>query len=288
MKTTTLHTFHPIWKNKRFYIVDNCYDPYTRNKNLKFINDNQIKCIVSQDNDLSYLSECPDIEFVICSSESNHLETLYKLRKLKGLSLSTDDTDFDFSKLTASLSFLHTKYESHNKSWLNNTAISTLSLYDYETENLSWLSELRNKNKLELFEIDSYRKFRSLIGLKALSNIKVLILNYCRQLTDITEIYSLDSLQVLHFYDNPRVKQLDLHRLTTLTELYLIDWETLKPKTVDSLSFISSLPNLQTFWSNYNIKDGDLSLLLGLSDVEIFQDRSHYNIKRKNLPHKEK
>lgn len=122
-------------------------------------------------------------------------------------------------------------------------------------------------------------------GLKELSNLEILILNYCRQLSDIGEISELGKLKVLQFYDNPRAKDLPLDCLTALEELYLIDLETSSPRTLDTLAFLESMPNLHIFWSNYNILNGDLGLLLRLKDVDIFKDRKHYNIRNKDLPH---
>ena len=96
IKYSSLSTFNSTWKNKPFLIVDNCYDPYTRNKYLKYINDNGVKYLVSQDYDLSYLLDCPKVEFVLCSSESNHLEALYSLHNLK---------DYHFPLTTIPLTF---------------------------------------------------------------------------------------------------------------------------------------------------------------------------------------
>ena len=273
-------------EKKRLLLVDNCYDLYTRNQYLKYINDNNVTHIISQDYDLSYLSDCPNVEFVVCSPESNHLDALYSLHNLKGLSLSTDDNSFDFSKLSPTLSFLRTRYERQNKSWLNCNTISELSLFGYETKNLLWLSELKNKRNLKTLEIyTSYRKFCTLNGLKELVNLEVLILDYCRQLSDIEEITELSKLKVLQCSDISSAKDLPLDCLKTLEELYLIDLAITKPRSIDTLSFLKSMPQLHTFWSNYNILDGDLSLLLRLKDVDIFPDRKHYNLKNSELPH---
>lgn len=283
-----LPTCNPAWQGKSFLVVDDCYDIYSRDLYIRYINDNAVKCIASQDHDLSYLSDCPDVEYLLCDPESNHLDTLYSLRNLKGLTLFTDDNDFDFSKLTA-LSFLQTKYECRNKSWLDSGSVREMSLIDYETGTLRWLSDLRGKEQLSALEIyTSYGKFRSLNGLKELSALETLILNYCRQLTDIEEIAELESLKVLRFHDNPRAKDLPLNRLTSLEELYMIDFETQKSRTLDTLAFIGSMPRLHTFVSNYNVLDGDLSLLLGLKNADILRDRKHYNIKNEDLPHTKK
>lgn len=83
IKYRRLPTNNSAWKEKSFLVVDNCYDLYTRNQYIKYINDNEVKYIASQDYDLSYLSDCPDIEFLLCSSESNHLEALYSFAQFK-------------------------------------------------------------------------------------------------------------------------------------------------------------------------------------------------------------
>lgn len=286
IKYQPFNTHTCTWKRIRLLLVDNCYDRYIRNQYVKYINDNKVTHIISQDDDLSYLADCPNIEFIACSPESNHLDTLYSLRNLRGLSFWTNDNSFDFSKLSPTLLFLRTKYESENKSWLNNSTISELSLIEYETENLLWLSKLKNKITLKTFEIYvSYRKFCALNGLKELVNLEGLILDYCRQLSDIVEITKLPNLKTLQFFDIPRVKDLPLDCLKTLEELYLIDMESTRTHSLDSLSFLKSMPKLHTFWSNYNILSGDLNLLLRLKDVDTFPDRKHYNLKNSDLPH---
>lgn len=75
------------------------------------------------------------------------------MHNLKGLSLSTNDNSFDFSNLSPSLPFLQTEYEYQNTSWLYSSSISELSPIRCETENLRWLSEMKNRDKLRTFEI---------------------------------------------------------------------------------------------------------------------------------------
>lgn len=284
----TLQSVYSAYRQKDFqdwFVVDNCYDPYTRNKNLTYIREHGITKIWSKDDDISYLQELPHTEAVRCSRESVHLDTLYTLPHLKILSLETDDASFDFSKLSSKLSYLLTKFEKKNKSWQNHSSITGLTLQDYETDDFSWANGYANSQQIRVLQVEcSFRKFKSCRGLHAFANLEFLNLDYCRQLEDIDDLYALSHLRVLHWHDNPKIAEFHFEALTSLEELYLIDKEVEHPKKLPSVSFVKLLPKLKVFHTNRIIQDGDLSPLLSLEDVDIFQDRKKYNVRQTDLP----
>lgn len=101
---------------------------------------------------------------------------------------------------------------------------------------------------------------------------------------DIDDLYALSHLRVLHWHDNPKIAEFHFEALTSLEELYLIDKEVEHPKKLPSVSFVKLLPKLKVFHTNRIIQDGDLSPLLSLEDVDIFQDRKNYNVRQTDLP----
>lgn len=270
-----------------FLHIDNAYELRRKIRYIDFINQHNIKNIYSQDYDISYLKECPRVEFVVLSKEAYNLDVLYQLENLKGLVLATDDLEFDFSKLSNKFSTLFTSYESKNKTWLNSVTITGLSFSDFRTLNLNFLSKLTNKDNLKFFEIGfSYAKFQSLKGIENIANIESLILNYCRQLKDISDIYQLKKLRFLRLSDNPKCREIDYTKFTNLEELYLVDTERTESYKIKSIDFIQKLKKLKVFETDYNILDGDLTPLLRLKHSDIFQDRKHYNLKKCDLPSK--
>jgi len=285
----SINTQIPTLQDKQLLIVDNYYDEYIKLQYLKHIRASGIKYIWSQDNDLSYLSEMPDIECIAASNEAVSIEALYALNELKYLCLGTDNLEFDYALLSASLEYLHTKYETANKSWLNLETLKALEFTDFSTVDLQLLHSCKSKQQIEQFAVNvSFGKFKALNGIEALANLKFLGLNYCRRLEDITAIKQLKKLKTLHIFDAiQRLNLLPVFELTNLEELYLISGDEGGKKTINSIKLLNNLPNLKRCVTNYNILDGDLKPLLKLEHAEIIEDKNHYNLKDKKLPKKE-
>lgn len=277
-------TEHQFFKKMQYLIVDNCYDPYCRNRYLKYINENEIKAIYSQDYDLSYLSECPSVEAVIADRESNRLEALYSLKRLKMLALSTDDEKFDYTKLSSELTFLFMQGDSKNKSWLDLSSLKGLSFSDYSQKDLSLMEKFQGKDELSFFEIDcSFAKFLSLNGLSNFSHLKSLILSYCRKLKDFSELTKCKEIEELLLYDDPHVDDFDFSQLVTLKKFHLYDKETVrKKKALPSISFLDAMPLLEEFETDRIILDGGVKRLLKLREAKLYTWKSFYNIKKNN------
>lgn len=264
----------------RWFIVDNCYDPYTRMKNISHIRQNHVTRVVSKDDDLSYLYEIPEMEGISCSRESNHLEALYCLKDLKILSLATDDLSFDFAKLSPKLKTLVTEFEKENKSWMNHASLTGLVLKQYATPDLSWAYEYANRGNIKALEIDSsYAKFKDLKGLEAFTNLEFLCLSYCRQLREISPLYELKHLKVLHWHDNPKVPEPALERLQSLEELYLVDREREHRRKIPTISFVKEMPNLKIFETDRKVEDRNLKPLRALDMARIFDVYTRYNVR---------
>lgn len=116
----------------------------------------------------------------------------------------------------------------------------------------------------------------------------LLFVNYLKKLKTINKLACLKSLEMLKISDCNGVEELEetFSQLKTLKELSILTLtlETVAPQYLKSLSFIKEMKALQSFKSNYVIVDKDLTPLLRLKNAEIFEDKSYYKIKNKNLP----
>lgn len=284
IKFTGLNTLHPVWKDKRYFVAENCNDPNARAKNVACIYENHIKYIFSQSCDLGFLADCPDAEFVICPPGSTSLQTLCGLKKLKGLALATDDLSFDFAALE-SLEFLSTSPEAKNKSWLRSESLSALSFPEYRLPDLSLLGGSDYGENLRYLEIlFSPARFRSLGGIGALTRLKSLAVTGCSRLADARELFTLSSLKTLVLSDNPRLKEFEWDKLVSLEELRLWDSQTARARRLPTLAFLRSMPAMKRFSTDWVVEDGDLTPLLALEDADVCRDHRHYNLKRSMLP----
>lgn len=122
------------------------------------------------------------------------------------------------------------------------------------------LEGLRALIKLRSLRLGDMRKLHSLKGIEGLALLEKLEINTCRKISSVEEISSLANLRELYL-DN------------------MGDIQSLKP-----LASLSQLRRI-TFVESTNIRDGDLSPLLGFPNLELvsFQDRPHYSHRREEF-----
>lgn len=278
------NTAHSFWSKQRYLIVDNCYDPYVKNRYREYINGNHVKYIFSRDNDLSYLEEFPFVEGVIADRESYNLNSLYLLKDLKMLYLNTTDLSFNYSKLSNSVEQLFFDGDISNFSWLKMLKLKGVSFSNYGIKDLSWIKNFLSKENITFFEITcSLGKFISTAGIEDLVNCKELVFDYCRKLKDISAIYSLSNLEDLRFSDNPKVELEDFSSFPKLQKLYLVDSETERKRAIENLNFLDDLPRLKSFVTDYIILDGNVKRLLSLQEARLFTWKNYYNAPKRKL-----
>ena len=129
-------------------------------------------------------------------------------------------------------------------------------------------------------------RIKTLDGIENFPSLRYFAADYCKKLKSIKELACLKSLETLKISDCNGVEDLEetFSQLTTLKELTILTLETVAPQYLKSLSIIKEKKALQSFRSNYVIVDKDLTPLLRLKNAEIFEDKSYYKIKNKNLP----
>ena len=94
-------------------------------------------------------------------------------------------------------------------------------------------------------------------------------------------------MEELDIWDCTKIRDLE-STLSTLIQIKNLTINTLELNSkmhLKNLVFLKDLGNLETFATNYKIKDGDLNNLLVLKDANITRFYKNYNLKDKDLPH---
>lgn len=223
--------------------------------------------------DFSFLKELDFVEEVYISSNINP-EDLYNLKKLKRIitNVTKNKPSINYSKFTH-LEYLSIDWYDAFPDLSHNKSLKELVIWKYKPKSKS-LEELKLPKGLEklkitesniedlagvdlknLLQFESHycRSLRSLNGLKEfVPSLKVLILDYCKNLVQYNEIqYGLKLEKII---------------LGDCGDLPTIKW-------------LKSLKNVEHF-SFYNTKlvDGDTSPCSGIKYVS-FKNARHYNLK---------
>jgi Leucine-rich repeat (LRR) protein len=246
-------------------------------KELNFIKRNNIKSVsieCSKIKDISFLEEINFIEDVTLNSSFENYLGLYFLFNLKRITINVDDNypKFDYSKFTY-LEYLSIDWYKNFPDLSNNSNLKILTIWKYKPKSKAF-EELQLPDNLESLKItesninDFYglrisklkkieghycRNLKSLNGIDKVSqNLEVLILDYCKKLTDYNELKKCLNLKKIILGDCG-----DIPSLKWLTKLNYV-------------SYFS-------FW-NTKVVDGDLLPCKGIKHVS-FKNSRHYNYK---------
>ena len=266
-------------------IIDNAYDSYTLNCLIKYYESNNILFLQSQDNDLNYLDRFSNVEYLSLPQEAYNFDNLNRLTKLKGLSIYSSKIDMIDENILKKLQYLNIIYDDKTK--VDFTALDSLKFL--RIVNCPFV-DLCIYNSLEYLELNYCKKIINLNFLDNLTTLKNLILSYLPALNNIKGLerfeYNLEKISIIDCKKVDNV-ELTLSKLKELKEIQIITEEIETKLELKSLCFIKELVKLESFTTNYKIEDGDLSYLLKLNDVIIIPFYKHYNLKDKDLPHKE-
>lgn len=274
-----------FFNNENGIIVDNAYDAYTLNRLIEHYVKNDVLFIQSQDHDLNYLDRFANVEFLSLPQEAFNFDKLNELNNLKGLSIYSSKIHLVDEKILNGLEFLDIIYDDKTDvDFKNFKSLKSLRVVNCPAVKLSVF------NSLEYLELNYCKKITTLDFLNQLKSIRHLRLSYLPALTNINSLKKFNQyLERIDIYDCRKIDNLDL-TLSVLKKLNEIQITTLnddRKMKFKSLNFINELLELEVFVTNYKIEDGDLSYLLNLKDVTIVPFYSHYNLKDKELPHKE-
>lgn len=262
--------------------VDNVYDNTIFYRAINEINEKKIEHYKSNDYDLSILKHCPTIKYISISGEAT-LNDLIGLENIRGIKIGLpigDNESFDFCRLPH-VNMLAIHADGKNRTWMKMDWLKKLYIHEYLNSDLKAFS-MRGLEELTL----DMSRIKTLDGIENFPSLRYFAADYCKKLKSIKELACLKSLETLKISDCNGVEDLEetFSQLTTLKELTILTLETVAPQYLKSLSFIKEMKALQSFRSNYVIVDKDLTPLLRLKNAEIFEDKSYYKIKNKNLP----
>lgn len=266
-------------------IIDNMYDDYLKNQQLKVIANNKINYILSQDNDLSYLNHdvFKSVDFLTISKEAENIECIYNLSNLQGIKLySSVLKKIEIEKLE-SLNMIYIIYDESFDLTKIPKNINKVGLRFYKGSTLNELVELKS---LVSIRIDNSSSVVNLNGIQELKLLECLTLDYCKKLYDISALKNCNSLISIKISDCPRIEDVFgvLEKLDKVENLELTYSETANKK-ISSIVGLKNMIKLRSFTTNYQIIDGNLYPLIRLKSVNILKWYKNYNIKDRDLPH---
>ena len=267
--------------------IDNAYDLYTLSQYKKIIKEEQIDYIVSQDYDLSYLTNYTSIKFLSVPDEVDDIEYIYLLKDLTGLRAKSGIINkLDLSKFTnlSSVYIVEDEYNQIDYNQLKN--INNIYLDQFKFTDLSFIKkDFQVKN---LF-IDFCSKLTSLKGIENLNNLETIHLEYCLKLSDISSLSKFNnSLTSLKIIDCIKILNLEtIYNFHNIKTLELLNRETSVSQKIQSLSFLDNFKSPEYFMTNYKVLDCNLKPLLRLKDVSILEFYKKYNLKDRDLPHED-
>lgn len=261
----------------------------TLDEHIAFINEHQLeKALVIADR-IDFLPLCPSLQYLwIIPSDSAPDEfdfsPLYQLPQIKYLKCETqyginkkNGGFLDYSKICGiqSLDIDYSKFDLHFE---RISSLKTLLLRHYG-KRMSSLKDVLLSENVDVLEL-SFCGFQSLGGIGVAKSMKVVHLEYCRGLEDISALEDVkDSLVSLNIINCPRITDFSvLSQLRNLEDLRLKGSNVLP-----NLSFLRQLPNLRTFVLKMDVLDGDLKPCLNIPCV-FCNDKKHFSHKNNDLP----
>ena len=136
--------------------------------------------------------------------------------------------------------------------------LESLTILNAPVGNLFGLGPLK---RLRYLRLGNLRRLASLAGVESLAALEELNVDTCSRVSSINEVSSLSRLRKLHLSNDGEIKS-----LKPLAKLNRLEWVTFAEST--------------------NIRDGDLSPLIGLKENlsrVSFQNRRHYSHRREDF-----
>lgn len=121
------------------------------------------------------------------------IEALYTLNNLKKLTCENKKIIFDYSKFN-NLEELYIHYHKKSQNFPTLSSLKVLMLYSFSDKDCLVLSEFKKLE--ELFLTGS--SVENLNGLESLVNLKVLKLSYNSKVSDLTPVFRIPKLSLLH------------------------------------------------------------------------------------------
>lgn len=258
------------------------------NEHIDYIRDNNVKKAIVVAEDISFLKQCPSLEYLMIfpaiSADNFDYSPIYELPNLKWLQCETI-YGIDEEK-TCSIDYSLFKNIKRvgiigGRGHLNVQKAETVeSLYlDFGFPNSKTLSGfIPTKNLVNLIIRQS--PIKSLEGVEESLRLRRLELSYDRRLTDISALRNVsNTLKCLEIDTCGKIKD-----FSVFNELHNLEFLILKGSNViRDLSFVKNMPRLKYLHLTMNVDNGDLSLCEQIPYVRI-KNRRHYSHKNDELP----
>lgn len=257
-------------------------------EHIEYIRNNNIKKAYIVADDISFLTQCPSLEYLrvlpAITAQNFDYSPLYEMPNLKWIECRTttglnDDlvASIDYSRFIG----IKKLGISHAGGHLNvEQAGDVVSLcFDFGYPNSKNLQNTIPGKALRKFAI-CQAPIQSLDGIESASQLQRLELTYNRRLKDISALrYLKESLACLEIDTCGKISD-----FSVLTELHNLEFLILKGSNVlPNLSFLKVMPKLKYLHLTMNVADGDLSLCEQLPYARI-KNRKHYSHKDTALP----
>lgn len=260
----------------------------TLDEHIALINRYHLERAIVIADDIHFLQECPSIKFLdvipatIATPDFDY-SPLYHMPNLISLCCEThvgdpcgrEYTTIDYAYLPKLQELCATGKGHRNLQALS--SLKSLQLNNVAERNLSNLIGSKCLSSLTLLQCG----IRSLEGIEIAEQLSSLSLFYCRSLQDMDQLRKQsDHLTYLAIENCPKTQDFSwlnvMHKLQYL-KLY-------GRNTLPNLSFLQTMPDLNTFTFSMEILDGDLSGCLKIPYVYCDRNRKYYNLKDADLP----
>lgn len=276
-----------IFDKLRFFedncvVFDDCYGPIGKKRNIENYISKQAKGVISQDNDISYLVEIPDLFYVSIPRDVENIQVIMQLNSLKALKLySSSMNKIDISHMK-DLEYLHIIEDELLSNFVLPKSIKSLYFQGFGFKNLL---SLKSFIQLRELYIDNSSKLVSIEGIENFKDINVISLDYCTKLKGVEELSIVGkSLKALRLIECNKVGNFDfLHNLKEMTHLNVVNSHSKSPIIIPNIDFVIPI-KLEEYVCNFKIEDGNLKPLLTTSHSEVFNFYSNYNLIDKDLP----
>lgn len=252
-------------------------------EHIAFIRDNNIKKAIVVAEDISFLKNCPSLEYLMIfpAINSNNFDysPIYELKNIKWLQCETTYgiknekvANIDYAKFNE-LKRLGVSGKEGNINVHQAKKVASLCFYEGFPYSKKLEGFIPRESLKNLRIVQS--PIQSLKGVEEAQHICRLELSYNRRLVDISALRSF-SESLIYLEINMCGKICDF---SVLKELHNLEFLVLKgSNTLKDLSFVKEMPKLKSFDLTMNVEDGDLSLCEHIPYVRI-KNRKHFSHK---------
>lgn len=262
-------------------ILDDAYDLYKRSQYIKYVKEHSINYLRCQDVDMNLLTFFPEIEFITVPEDAEHLENIYKLRKLKGLEIAANKLKLlDLSGFSNLEYLIVHDYSNGCNLSLNCNKLKHLFIIH---SNITDLNSISINCNLESLHLEFCYNLKTLDGIRLFGQLKRVILDYCLKLKNISDLkFFANSLKCLRITDCNKINELSdtLSELLAIESIHLSTSQTNCVNKLPSVCFVDKLVRLKSFLTDYQIEDGDLKPLLKIKEVDILKFYKSYNLQK--------